>query len=47
MLGGPDRRTLFILTAEWGGAEHVEVAVARRTGRIYMCDVGTPGAGWP
>jgi sugar lactone lactonase YvrE len=47
MLGGPDRRTLFILTAEWGGAEHVEVAVARRTGRIYMCDAGTPGAGWP
>ncbi len=47
MLGGPDRRTLFILTAEWGGAEHVETAVARRTGRIYVRDVGTPGAGWP
>jgi sugar lactone lactonase YvrE len=47
MLGGPHRRTLFILTAEWGGAENVDDLVARRTGRISVCDVDIPGAGWP
>jgi len=47
MLGGPDRRTLFMLTAEWAGTENVEEQVARRTGRIYVADVEIPGAGWP
>jgi sugar lactone lactonase YvrE len=31
MLGGPDRRTLFMLTAEWHGTEAVEDVVAART----------------
>jgi sugar lactone lactonase YvrE len=47
MLGGPDRRTLFMLTAEWAGTEDLDEQFARRTGRIYVSDVETPGVGWP
>jgi sugar lactone lactonase YvrE len=44
MLGGDDRRTLFVCTA----ATHVpEQATAARSGRIEMVDVPVPGAGWP
>src|SRR6266700_3228126 len=32
MLGGPDRRTLFILAADWRGVDGVESAIAARTG---------------
>jgi sugar lactone lactonase YvrE len=44
MLGGPDRRTLFMCTAP----THVpaETVVARQ-GRIEAVDVDVPGAGWP
>jgi sugar lactone lactonase YvrE len=47
MLGGPDRRTLFMLTAEWLGADKVDEALARRTGRVLATDVDVPGVGWP
>ncbi|MFP3901603.1 MAG: hypothetical protein ACLFXM_12170 [Acidimicrobiia bacterium] len=47
MLGGPDRRMLFMLTAEWAGTENVAQQVDRRTGRVYVADVEVPGAGWP
>jgi sugar lactone lactonase YvrE len=44
MLGGPDRRTLFVATAE---THHPEEAAARRSGRIEIAAVDVPGAGWP
>lgn len=47
MLGGPARRTLFLLTAEWSGTGDVDAQVARRTGRIEVVDVEVPGVGWP
>jgi len=47
MLGGPDRRTLFMLTAEWLGPDKVDEALARRTGRVLATTVDVPGAGWP
>jgi sugar lactone lactonase YvrE len=47
MLGGPDRRTLFMLTAEWRGDEGVEATVAARTGRVLVADAPAPGVGWP
>ena len=47
MLGGPDRRTLFLLSAEWGGPEAVETQLARRTGRVSVVEVDIAGAGWP
>src|SRR5919204_3254795 len=31
MLGGPDRKTLFLLAAQWRGIEHVDEAIAART----------------
>jgi sugar lactone lactonase YvrE len=47
MLGGPDRRTLFMLTAEWRGTEAVEDVVAARTGQIRIADAPASGVGWP
>ena len=52
MLGGPDRRTLFILTAEWRLADdHVvnldRLANGPRTGEILTLTVDVPGAGRP
>ena len=52
MLGGPDRRTLFILTAEWHPADgHVanldRLANGPRTGEILALPVEVPGAGRP
>ena len=52
MLGGPDRRTLFILTAEWRPADgHVtnldRLANGPRTGEILTLQVPVPGAGRP
>jgi len=44
MLGGPERRTLFICTAE---TSHPDEAKAKRTGRIEIVDVPVPGAGLP
>jgi hypothetical protein len=52
MLGGPDRRTLFILTAEWRPADHYTKNLQRlshgsRTGEILTLPVSVPGAGRP
>ena len=52
MLGGPDRRTLFILTAEWRPADgHVanldRLTHGPRTGEILALPVEVPGAGRP
>jgi len=52
MLGGPDRRTLFIMTAEWRAADdHVanldRLANGPRTGEILTLPVSVPGAGRP
>jgi sugar lactone lactonase YvrE len=47
MLGGPDRRTLFMLTAEWLGPDEVDEALARRTGRVLATGVDIQGVGWP
>jgi sugar lactone lactonase YvrE len=47
MLGGPDGTTLFLAAAEWRGVEHVDEAVAARTGQILMTRAPAPGAGWP
>ena len=47
MLGGADRRTLLMMTAEWLGPDKVDEALARRTGRVLALDVEVPGVGWP
>jgi len=45
MLGGADRRMLFMMAAEWRGT--AGMADGRRTGQILSVAVSTPGAGWP
>ena len=47
MLGGPDRRTLFMLTADWGGTEAVETVVRSGTGQVLVVEAPAPGVGWP
>jgi sugar lactone lactonase YvrE len=47
MLGGPDRRTLFMLAADWRGPENVDEVVAARTGQVLVADAPAPGVGWP
>ena len=47
MLGGPDRRTLFMLTAEWRGPESVDDVINARTGQVLVIDAPAPGVGWP
>ncbi|MGW5239334.1 SMP-30/gluconolactonase/LRE family protein [Monashia sp. NPDC004114] len=52
MLGGPDRRTLFILTAEWRPADGPVANLDRlangpRTGQVLTVPVDVPGAGRP
>ncbi len=45
MLGGADRRTLFLVAREWRGME--STADAKRTGQILIARAPAPGAGWP
>jgi sugar lactone lactonase YvrE len=46
-LGGPEGRTLFMLAADWRGIEHVDEALADRTGQVLVAEAPVPGAGWP
>ena len=45
MLGGMDRRTLFLVAREWGGME--STAEGERTGKVLSAPAPAPGAGWP
>jgi sugar lactone lactonase YvrE len=47
MLGGRDRRTLFMLTADWRGTEAVEDVIKARTGQVLVVDAPAAGVGWP
>jgi sugar lactone lactonase YvrE len=44
-LGGPDRRTLFMVGQQWGGTGGM--SPEQRTGQVWCLDVAVPGAGWP
>jgi len=45
MLGGSDRKTLFIVAREWRGP--TSMAAPKRTGQVLTVKASTPGAGWP
>jgi sugar lactone lactonase YvrE len=52
MLGGPDRRTLFIMTAEWHRSDGIPANIGRlvngpRTGQVLAVPVEVPGVGLP
>jgi sugar lactone lactonase YvrE len=45
MLGGEDRRTLFMMAADWGGP--ASMGEGARTGQVLAAQAPAPGAGWP
>jgi sugar lactone lactonase YvrE len=47
MLGGPDRRTLFMLAAEWRGPENMDDVINARTGQVLVVEAPARGVGWP
>lgn len=47
MLGGPEGRHLFLLTAEWAGPALIEKSLAKRTGTVLVTEVDVPHAGRP
>ena len=47
MLGGADRRTLFILATVWRGMEKISEVALERTGQVLTVEAPAPGAGWP
>jgi sugar lactone lactonase YvrE len=47
LLGGADKRTLFMMAAEWRGMTKIAEVVGERTGRVLAAEVTVPGAGWP
>ena len=52
MLGGDDRKTLFMLTADWrssdGPADNItRLTTGPRTGRVLTAPAPAAGAGWP
>ena len=45
MLGGEDRKTLFLVTREWHGMERA--ADDTQTGQVLTIEAPVAGAGWP
>jgi sugar lactone lactonase YvrE len=45
MLGGADKRTLFMVATEWSGTANM--ADGPRTGQVLTVEADAPGAGWP
>jgi sugar lactone lactonase YvrE len=45
MLGGVNKRTLFMMAAEWHGPANM--TDAPRTGQVLTVEASAPGAGWP
>jgi sugar lactone lactonase YvrE len=46
ILGGADRKTLFMVATEWHGIEQ-SMASGARTGQVLAIEAAAPGAGWP
>jgi sugar lactone lactonase YvrE len=44
VLGGPERRTLYMTVNEWGGAETMS---GGRMGQVLSAEAPAPGVGWP
>jgi len=47
ILGGSERKTLFILAAEWRGMDKIDEAAKARTGQLLAIAAPAPSAGWP
>jgi sugar lactone lactonase YvrE len=46
-LGGSDKKTLFLVAAEWRGMEKIAEVAQERTGQILMFEAPAAGVGWP
>jgi sugar lactone lactonase YvrE len=44
-LGGADKRTLFLMAAEWHGL--AKMADGARTGQVLTVEAPASGVGWP
>jgi len=47
ILGGSERKTLFILAAEWRGMDKIDEVAKARTGQLLLIAAPAPSAGWP
>jgi sugar lactone lactonase YvrE len=47
MLGGPGRRTLFIMANDFLGPDKFDEMLQNRSGQVLVADAPAPGAGWP
>jgi sugar lactone lactonase YvrE len=47
MLGGEDKKTLFIIATEWRGMENIPEVARQRTGQVLAIAAPAPGVGWP
>jgi len=47
MLGGADRKTLFLIANEWRGMEKIQEVAQARTGQVLSVHAPAPHAGWP
>jgi sugar lactone lactonase YvrE len=46
-LGGADKRTLFMMAAEWRGPANMAAMAEARTGQMLTVEAPAPGVGWP
>ncbi len=44
-LGGADKRTLFLMAAEW--SDPASMMAGARTGQVLTLEAPAPGVGWP
>jgi sugar lactone lactonase YvrE len=47
MLGGPDKKTLFMIATEWRGMNKIPEVARARTGQVLTVDVPATRVGWP
>jgi sugar lactone lactonase YvrE len=47
MLGGAERKTLFIVATEWRGMDRMAEVARERTGLILTARAPASSAGWP
>jgi len=47
MLGGVEKKTLFIIATEWRGMNQIGEVAQERTGQVLTFEAPSPHAGWP
>ena len=47
MLGGVEKKTLFIIATEWRGMDKITEVAQARTGQVLTFEAPSPHAGWP